>query len=45
MADDYVKIKALILQTYKLTPGKYREMFYKLTKKKKKSRFYNFLID
>jgi len=32
-ANDYGKMKALILLTYKMTPGKYRETFYKLTKK------------
>jgi len=32
-AVDYNKMKASILLTYKLTPGKYRETFYKLVKK------------
>jgi len=32
-ANDYGKIKAVILLTNKLTPGKYRETFYKLFKK------------
>jgi len=32
-ANDYGKMKAVILLTNKLTPGKYRETFYKLVKK------------
>jgi len=36
-ADDYKMMNALILQTYKLTPGKYRETFYKVTKKPKET--------